>query len=179
MNAPAQPEVMIGLVVVFALAGFAVWRLFNWINRAPVRPDPWDAATEQAVQQPDALPVCHRCLTPAPPGQWFCETCGCAVGPYNNYMPYVDCFSEGEVFRNGVTARMPRSLLILGGYFLITGSGLMVVLVPIRLIADLSDLSGLIVILYVLGLAIYWRRLLKNLFRRPPQDKSPRASPAT
>ena len=85
-----------------------------------MHPDPWDAATDEAVRQPDAVPVCHHCLTQVPPGQWFCETCGCAVGPYNNYMPYLNCFSDGEVYRNGVTDHMRRSALVIAGYLLIS-----------------------------------------------------------
>ena len=104
---------VLGLAII---AGFAFWRLLLWIKTAPVRPNPWDEATEAAVQQADAMPVCHHCLTPAPPGQWFCECCGSAVGPYNNLMPYLQAFSEGEVFRNGVLDRMRLSPVTLIGY---------------------------------------------------------------
>lgn len=106
------------LLALTALAVFGVWRLLVWVRSAPVKPDPWDEATEAAVQQEDAVPVCHHCLTPAPAGQWFCERCGNAVGPYNNWMPYIHVFSEGEVFRNGVLDKMRRSPLTIVGYFL-------------------------------------------------------------
>ncbi|TAK98552.1 MAG: hypothetical protein EPO07_11860 [Verrucomicrobia bacterium] len=107
--------VTIGLAV---LGGFSFWRLLLWIKSAPVKPDPWDAATEAAVQSEEAVQVCHHCLSEVPPGQWFCEHCGCAVGPYNNWMPYLQTFSEGEVFRNGVLDNVRRSPLTIFGYVL-------------------------------------------------------------
>lgn len=106
------------MVAGVALALFAMWRVLAWIRRTPRRPDPWDAETEHAVQAEDAVPVCHRCFASVPPGQWFCESCGCAVGPYNNYMPYVNAFSEGEVLRAGTGDRLPRNSLIVIGYLL-------------------------------------------------------------
>jgi hypothetical protein len=49
----------------------------------------------------------------------FCEHCGSAVGDYNNWMPYVCNFSEGEVFRNGTSGQFRNRPVILAGYFLI------------------------------------------------------------
>src|SRR5689334_19479136 len=115
-----KPEFVIAVLALAALAGFAVWRLALWIKSAPVTSDPWDEETERAVQEDDAIPVCHHCLTPAKPGQWFCEHCGCAVGPYNNLMPYVDVFSQGEALRNGTMDRMPLNFLTATGYLLIS-----------------------------------------------------------
>ena len=82
--------------------------------------DPWDEETERAVQEDNAVQVCHRCLAPALPGQWFCEHCGCAVGPYNNWMPYVYLFSQGEILRNGVWDRLKPNFLTVMGYLLIS-----------------------------------------------------------
>jgi hypothetical protein len=167
-------ELAVGVAALAVIAGFVFWRFLLWIKNSPVHPDPWDATTEEAVQQPDAVEVCHHCLTQVPPGQWFCETCGCAVGPYNNYMPYVDCFSEGEVFRNGVTARMPRNLLILGGYFLITCSGLLIV----PFLSGAPLFAAILGPLYLGALVVYWRLLFKNLFGRQPQSEVPQENPA-
>jgi hypothetical protein len=69
---------------------------------------------------PDAVEVCPHCLTEQPPTAWFCKGCGRAVGPYNNLMPYVQIFSEGEVLRNGMSGRFRNRPFILLGYFLIT-----------------------------------------------------------
>lgn len=106
------------LLIGMVMAGLVLWRIVVWIRNAPLHPDPWDAAIEQDMQDPGAVHVCHRCFSPVSAAGWFCERCGSAVGPYNNLMPYVRIFSEGEVFRNGVTDRLRASPLIVAGYFL-------------------------------------------------------------
>jgi hypothetical protein len=149
MRGTDQSEAVIGGLAIAVLVVVAVWRIIVWIKNSPVRPDPWEADTEQAMHQPDAVPVCHHCLTPVPPAQWFCETCGCAVGPYNNWMPYIYVFSQGEVLRNGVTDRLRGNAMTVGGYLLISLS------------------------MYPVFAWIYWYFLLKNLRRikRQPNDE--------
>jgi hypothetical protein len=127
----------------FALGGLALaglWRFVVWVREAPTTPDPWDAETEQKLSEPEAQEVCHHCLAPQPPTVWFCAHCGSAVGPYNNLMPYVQVFSEGEVFRNGTSGRFRNRPLILIGYFLIT-LGTFYFLAPIYLLLLLSNLK--------------------------------------
>jgi hypothetical protein len=120
MNVLTPKESALVWLLLAAGAGLAVRQIVIWLNEPPSSPDPWDTETDKAVRQPDAVPVCHRCLTPQSPCGWFCPTCGSAVGPYNNYMPYVYIFSEGEVLRNGVTDRMRIGLLTGVGYFLVS-----------------------------------------------------------
>jgi len=90
------------------------------VRNAPTRPDPWDAETGQKLSEPEMPEICHHCSTPQLPGAWFCSHCGNSVGPYNNLMPYVQVFSEGEVFRNGVTGRFRNRRLVATGFFLMT-----------------------------------------------------------
>jgi len=116
--------------------------LLGWVRAAPLHPDPWDAATERAVEQAAAPEVCHHCAMPLPAGNWFCEHCGRAVGPYNNLMPYVNAFSEGEVYRCGVSERVRRSPMLIVGYLLISLS-------------------------YLIFAPVYWFLLFKNIFRHP------------
>jgi hypothetical protein len=112
----------------FVVAGFAIsglllvglWRLIAWIRDAPVMPDPWDAEVERKIHEPETAEICPHCSTPQPPCAWFCQHCGRAVGPYNNLMPFVHVFSEGEVFRNGTSGQFRNRPLILIGYFLIS-----------------------------------------------------------
>ncbi len=112
-------QIVAGLGVgLLLLAG--LWRFIGWIRDAPVRPDPWNAEVEQKLEDPEIREVCRHCSTPQEPGAWFCAHCGSAVGPYNNLMPYLNVFSEGEVFRNGVTSRFRNKPVILIGYFLIS-----------------------------------------------------------
>ena len=134
-------KALVGALAVAAVAWFAVWRLVLWVRAAPRRPDPWDAETEEAMNQSDVVEVCHHCSTPHPPTAWFCEHCGAAVGPYNNYMPYVDVFSQGEVLRSGVMDRVRVSFLSVTGYILLS-----IVFTPVA--------------------PLYWYFLARNLRRR-------------
>jgi hypothetical protein len=85
--------------------------------------------------------ICPHCSTPQPPTAWFCEHCGRAVGPYNNLMPYLQVFSEGEVFRNGASGQFRRRPLILAGYFLL-GFGMLSFLAPIYWFSLLLNLRS-------------------------------------
>ena len=148
MFAVSDPNMIIAGFAVGGLVFAAFWRFIVWIRDAPVKPDPWDAEVEQKVSGPEAVEVCPHCLTEQPPAAWFCKGCGRAVGPYNNLMPYLQIFSEGEVFRNGVSGRFRNRPLILIGYFLIT-------------LGTFSFLAP-----------IYWFSLLLN-WKRPPGGPKP------
>jgi ribosomal protein L40E len=130
MSGISDPNQIVAGLGVGLLALAALWRLIAWVREAPVKPDPWDAEVERTLDEPEATEVCHRCLTPQPPNAWFCEHCGSAVGPYNNMMPYLNAFSEGEVLRNGATDRLRTKPLIIAGYLLFSLSTYLV-LAPI------------------------------------------------
>ena len=138
MIAASDPNMIIAGFAVGGLALAMFWRFIVWIREAPVRPDPWDAETEQKISESEAREVCPHCSTPQPPDAWFCAHCGRAVGPYNNLMPYVQVFSEGEVFRNGTSGRFRNRPLILLGYFLMT-LGTFPILAPIYLLSLLLN----------------------------------------
>jgi hypothetical protein len=75
-----------------------------------------DRATDHARPgYPYAMRV-HRCLIPQEDNAWFCPECGSAVGPYNNYMPFVVVFSKGEVLRAGVNDKFRPSFFIVCGF---------------------------------------------------------------
>jgi len=107
-----------GLGLFFLLLA-GLWRFILWIREAPLKADPWDAEVERKLEEPEAVEVCHHCLTRQPSNAWFCEHCGSAVGPYNNLMPYLNVFSEGEVLRNSTTGRLRNRPFILIGNFLV------------------------------------------------------------
>lgn len=125
-----DPNLAVGELGIAALAVAALWYLVEWVRTAPTHADPWDAETEKQIQ--DAPEICPHCSTPQPPTAWFCEHCGRAVGPYNNLMPYVQVFSEGEVFRNGASGRFRHRPLVLIGFILIALSTYLV-LAPVYL----------------------------------------------
>jgi hypothetical protein len=122
------------------------------------------------VQDADAVPICHHCLTQIPPGQWFCETCGTSVGPYNNVMGYLSWFSYGEVLRNGVGARMRASPVVLGGYCLITFNGLMAMM--LWAVSEPTEVEVVFMMANLLFFGVFWRSLFKNLFGRSPETKA-------
>ncbi len=135
-------EHVMGEVAIAVLASLLILRFFIRAWRKPPSPDPWDQETEKALHEPEAVEVCHRCFAPVSPCSWFCEHCGCAVGPYNNLMPYIEVFSEGEVLRNGVNDRFRQNALVVAGYFLVS------------------------LHLYVVFAPIYWILFLRNLNRQ-------------
>lgn len=137
---PASQTVLVLLAVgMFCLL---IPLVIHWVRSAPVQPDPWDDETAKALEQPDIEPVCHHCSAPQPPGAWFCPHCGTATGPYNNIMPWVYVFSQGEVLRNGVADRVQRRPLIVIGYFLLS------------------------LHLYMIFAPIYWYFLIRNLWAK-------------
>ncbi len=156
MFAVSDPNLMIGDLALGGLALAALWKLVTWIRDAPVRPDPWDGEVENQLQA--AAEICPHCSTPQPPTAWFCEHCGRAVGPYNNLMPYLQVFSEGEVLRNGTQDRLRKSPLIVIGYFLISFNFFVLGL-------SLGRSSVILSLVILLGLLGFWFSLFKNLCR--------------
>jgi len=148
-TASNDPNVLIGEI---ALAGLAVaffCRFLVWVRDAPVKPDPWDVETEQKMSSPEIPAACHRCSLPLKPDAWFCPHCNSAVGPYNNLMPYVHIFSEGEVLRNSSSRHFRNRPLVMIGYFLLT----------LALCPPLAPL--------------YWVILCRNLRNRQPSNPEP------
>lgn len=143
------PEMIVAELAVAGLAIAFVWRALIWVKAPPTSPDPWDKEVEERLHDPEAVAVCHRCFTPINSNGWFCEHCGSAVGPYNNILPYVVIFSQGEVLRNGVSDRFHRKGLIAAGYLLFT----------------LSQ--------YAIFAPFYWIPLFKNLKHRANAAEEP------
>ncbi len=155
---PNDPNLLIAGVAIAGLVLIAFWRVIVWVREAPLKPDPWDAEVEQQLQEPATPEACPHCSTPQSPGAWFCPHCGRAVGPYNNLMPYVLVFSEGEVLRNGTQDRLRKSPVILIGYLLISFNFLVA--------ATALTQTSVIFSLVILGsLLTFWYSLLKNFTR--------------
>jgi hypothetical protein len=136
------PEIVLAAIVTALMATYWVVVLFaKWITKIHLKPDPWDAEIDIAVRQPDAVPVCHKCMSPQFPTSWFCPECGTAVGRYNNCLPYVYIFSIGEVFSAGAWRNVPVKGLTIVGF----------------LLASVSE--------YMIFAPFYWIRLWQNISR--------------
>ncbi|HUA38300.1 MAG TPA: hypothetical protein VMA35_07855 [Candidatus Sulfopaludibacter sp.] len=156
MFVTSDPNLIVGGYGLGLLALAVLWRLVVWIRDAPPTPDPWDAEIEQKLQDPEIQEICHRCLTPHEPGTWFCRHCGTAVGPYNNLMPFLNVFSEGEVLRNGIHSRFRNRWFVAVGYSLIA-LGFAVGL--------LRDYPLVTVSIFSFVVMAYWISVLRNLKR--------------
>lgn len=129
------------VLVLVALSVVVIYRLIRWVRRLPVSPDPWDEQTTQTLEAEVTAEVCHKCSQPHPPEQSFCDHCGAAIGSYNNCMPYVYLFSEGEVLRTGVVGKFRVNALTVGGYLIYS------------------------LISYLIFAPIYWYLLFRNVRR--------------
>src|ERR1043166_1296711 len=113
-------EKTVALLGILVICSGVIYRFVVWIMEAPQTIDPWDKEMDEAVNDQAAIPLCHHCLTPQEHNGWFCPECGATVGPYSNYLPYVNVFSQGEVLRTGVTEGIRRNWLITVGYVLVS-----------------------------------------------------------
>jgi hypothetical protein len=135
-----DPNIIVGEMALVGLLLGLFGYFIIWLRRSPITPDPWDQETEKKLHEPDAVEVCHRCFTPKNPDGWFCEHCGCATGPYNNLMPFIYVFSEGEVLRNGVNDRLRNTPLVIVGYLLLS-LGAYFVFAPVYWVALFRNLQ--------------------------------------
>ena len=118
MIAASDPDMLIAELALGGLLIVFCWRVIVWVRDAPNTPDPWDAELNKELSAPEIEQACHHCSTPQKNDAWFCPHCGSAVGPYNNMMPYVWIFSQGEVFRNGAQGSVRRNPVTIIGYLI-------------------------------------------------------------
>jgi hypothetical protein len=140
ISAESQAEL---LALIFGAALFVVvYRIIIWVMDAPRTADPWGPEIDELLAKDETLALCDNCLAPQEHNGWFCPECGCTVGPYSNYLPYVYLFSQGELLRSGTMKPIRKKPIILLGYLL--SSFMMSLLAP-----------------------VYWVFLLINYYRGP------------
>lgn len=139
--AVATPMTSEAVLVVLVSVFLVIVCFARLVGSIHTEPDPWDADIDLAVRQPDAVLVCHRCITPQLPGSWFCPECGAAVGPYNNCLPWIRIFSIGEVYRAGAWRNLPVTLVTVVGLLLVSALD------------------------YTVFVPFFWYRLWRNLSR--------------
>jgi len=104
------------VLLVFGLLCTWGW---NWLREGTPSPDPWDRDVAESLESETSEPLCYHCLAPQKDVRWFCQECGAAVGPYNNYDPYAQIFSQGQLLRTGVLDRIPRRPVVIIGYIIL------------------------------------------------------------
>ena len=163
MAGAEDPNLLVGKLAIAGIVLGLFWRLLAWIRDLPKTADPWDAETEKRLHEPDAVEICPHCLTAQEPDGWFCPKCNRATGPYNNLMPFINVFSEGEVLRNGASGKLRPTPLIVIGYILISFS----------LVFSFSGHAFFIGLVPAIFVPIYWFRLLKNFARQDEAVEEP------
>jgi hypothetical protein len=151
LNSAEQSTVLIGIVVVFT---YAVWALTRRLAAGPREPDPWGDEITAELETGEGTPLCHHCLAEHDPSADFCPQCGAAVGLYTNLMPYPRLFSIGHTFRIGTNENFKRSIVTVGGFFVLS------------------------IFEYGIFFPVYWFRLIQNLSRIPPLPLEPLESSA-
>ncbi|MCW5553689.1 MAG: hypothetical protein KIS67_16210 [Verrucomicrobiae bacterium] len=135
-----DPEMQVAILVLVVLAAAGVMGLIGWVRRAAVAPEPWDANVAAELAREDAVPICHRCLTPHHAMSYFCPECGAPVGAYTNCMPFLYLFSIGHTLRIGTSGEFRRSPLTVAFFFLL-GLAQYTLFVPVYWIVLLRGLT--------------------------------------
>lgn len=148
-NGAPSPEMTGGLLLFVVLGGCVIWLFARWLMDAPVYPDPWDQQVAEGLDNADATPLCHRCLSPHDRLTNFCPRCGAPVGEYTNWLPYPYLFSVGHTMRIGTAGAYRRSAVTILGFFLLA-------------VAE-----------YAIFAPVYWFMLIRRLPRHEPQVMAP------
>jgi len=109
-------------LIIIIGAAIVISAVARWKWSGPRAAEPWAREIDDALDAPEAVPLCLHCLAPQEHDGWFCPECGATVGLYCNYMPFVSLFSQGEVLRAGVANSLPATPLRVAGYVLLAFS---------------------------------------------------------
>lgn len=136
-----DPEAQVAFLTlaILAVAGGVI--LIRWVREAVIPPEPWDAEVARELTKDDAVPLCHRCLTPHHPLLHFCPECGAPVGDCTNCMPFLYLFSIGHTLRIGTSGEYRRSPLTIAFFFLL-GIAQYALFAPVYWIMLLRGLSA-------------------------------------
>lgn len=149
-----SPETLLGILATEVLILGAAVRCIRRLAQAPRSPDPWDETVDAEIEQADATPLCHRCLSPHRLGINFCPDCGAPVGQYTNWLPFPQLFSVGHALRIGTSGEFKRTPLTVLGFLLFS----------------LGE--------YALFVPVYWFVFIRRIFERRTAETSPPPSPS-
>ena len=107
------------ITAAMAAGAVAAVHIFHWFWNGSVAPDPWEADVDAKLEEPETLPLCHRCLAPHAATDDFCPECGASVGDYNNFNPIYAAYWLGDLMRDGTFGRIKRTPSAIAGYILL------------------------------------------------------------
>lgn len=136
-----SPEMLVGILATTGLVLVGCWRLFRWFFGEKPGPNPWDEKTEESIQQPDAVPLCRRCLEPHEESARYCSNCGLPVDSMVPLSPFHQVFAMGDVLLTGTQRRFPVNWLTITGFVFLS------------------------MIQYLIFAPFYWFFLLRNVRR--------------
>jgi hypothetical protein len=125
-----KPEA-VGLMVIGAGAVFLLLKVIKWFCTGKPGPEVWNEETEHRLHQPDATPLCTRCLEPQETDELFCHNCGMPVDPLVPFSPYLYLFAFGDILAVGTTRRFRVNWLTVTGFVLLPVAFLGVILAPV------------------------------------------------
>jgi hypothetical protein len=140
-----SPECFVGILATTGLVLVGCWRLFRWFFGGKPGPNPWDEQTEASLHQPDATPLCRRCLEPYDESARYCPHCGLPVDSMVPLSPFHQIFAIGDVLLTGTQRTFPINWLTITGYVLLS------------------------TIQYLVFAPFYWFFLLRNIRRQRAQ----------
>lgn len=113
-----KPEMVVAAVATTVIALYALWRLGQWFFGGQASPNPWDDQVEQSIQEPDATPICRRCLEPYEESARYCSHCGLPVDSLVPLSPFHQVFAIGDVLLTGTQRKFPVNYVTVTGYVL-------------------------------------------------------------
>lgn len=144
-----NPEKIVAAVATTGIVLFALWRLGRWFFGGPASPNPWDDKVEQSIHEPDATPICRRCLEPHEESARYCAHCGLPVDALVPLSPFHQVFAIGDVLLTGTQRKFPVNWLTITGYILLSMAQ------------------------YLVFAPFYWFFLLRNVRRIRSESKLP------
>ena len=145
-----KPETIIGGLAITGLIVIGLWRLFRWFGGGKSGPNPWGDTIEESIQQPDASPICRRCLEPHEEYARYCPHCGIPVDSMVPLSPFHYAFAIGDVLLTGTQRKFPVNWITITGFIFLS------------------------TIQYLIFAPVYWFRLIRNIKRLKAEEEQPR-----
>ena len=170
-------ESKVVFVAVAIVVGVSLWRWLKTCMGQPVTPDPWGLEVAEALEHPDATPICPHCQCPHEVNRWFCPECGRAAGECTNLMPPLYVFSVGSMLRDGIRNgahlgpfRTAGSIAVAAAAYLVVTPYFLSKAAPFMWLALLGFPVGLVLCPLGIGLFVTYLVFVFNAGGNPEAD---------